>query len=96
MTEFNDFDITFPSIGPDAIVFQAGGRLYLLDLPAEKVNGSADPRRHGRDDAAGANGKGRSSLIRAASVSPTGKRARVRSARRRVYGAGGVRRGAST
>ena len=36
MTQFNDFDITFPSIGPDAIVFQAGGRLYLLDLASEK------------------------------------------------------------
>ena len=33
---FSDFDITFPSIGPDSIVFQAGGRLYLLDLASEK------------------------------------------------------------
>src|SRR5689334_5176269 len=30
VTQFNDFDVTFPSIGPDAIVLQAGGRLYLL------------------------------------------------------------------
>ena len=36
VTQFNDFDITFPSIGPDAIVFQAGGRLYLLSLPARR------------------------------------------------------------
>src|SRR4029079_10244374 len=37
VTTLNDFDITFPSIGPDAIVFQAGGRLYLLDLASEKA-----------------------------------------------------------
>ena len=37
VTQFNDFDITFPSIGPDAIVFQAGGRLYLFDLASEKT-----------------------------------------------------------
>jgi tricorn protease len=38
VTQFTDFDITFPSIGPDAVVFQAGGRLYLLELPSEKVS----------------------------------------------------------
>src|SRR5262249_40276907 len=27
----------FPSIGPDSIVFQKGGRIYLLGLPGEKV-----------------------------------------------------------
>jgi len=34
ITHFTDFDITFPSLGPDGIVFQAGGRLYFLDLAA--------------------------------------------------------------
>jgi tricorn protease len=38
VTEFKDFDIAFPSIGPDDIVFQAGGRLYLLDLAGEKLH----------------------------------------------------------
>ncbi len=38
VTHFTDFDITFPSIGPDAIVFQAGGRLYRMDLPSEKLS----------------------------------------------------------
>ena len=38
--QFDDFDITFPSIGPDAIVFQAGGRLYLLSCPARKSSKS--------------------------------------------------------
>jgi len=37
VTDFKDFDITFPSIGPDDIVFQAAGRLYLLDLASEKM-----------------------------------------------------------
>jgi tricorn protease len=37
VTEFKEYDITFPSIGPADIVFQAGGRLYLLDLATGKV-----------------------------------------------------------
>ena len=37
VTQFADFDITFPSAGPDAIVFQAGGRLYLMGLATEKA-----------------------------------------------------------
>ena len=37
VTQYNDFDITFPALGPDAIVFQKGGRIYLLALPGDKV-----------------------------------------------------------
>ena len=29
VTQFKDFDITFPSVGAESIVFQAGGRLYF-------------------------------------------------------------------
>ena len=36
VTHFTDFDITFPAIGPTDIVFQAGGRLYLLGLDDEQ------------------------------------------------------------
>jgi tricorn protease len=36
VTFFEDFDIHFPSIGPADIVFENGGRLYLLDLATEK------------------------------------------------------------
>jgi tricorn protease len=32
ITHFKDFDIHFPAIGPSEIVFEAGGKLYLLDL----------------------------------------------------------------
>jgi len=37
VTRFTDFDITFPAIGPSDIVFEAGGRLYLLDLATEQT-----------------------------------------------------------
>lgn len=37
ITQFNDFDITFPSAGPDSIVFQAGGRLYLMEFATGKA-----------------------------------------------------------
>lgn len=36
ITTFSDYDIHFPSLGPDDIVFEAGGKLYLLDLSTEK------------------------------------------------------------
>jgi tricorn protease len=74
LTHFRDFDITFPAIGPEDIVFQAGGRLYLLSLAGEQVKEvpitvvtdqvSLKPR---PARAAG--------LIQWGSVSPTGKRA---------------------
>jgi tricorn protease len=74
ITQFDDFDVTFPSLGPDAIVFQAGGRLYLLDLAGEKwsevsvrvVTDEMTLRpRIAKADA----------LITDAAASPTGKRA---------------------
>ena len=36
ITNFDEFDIRFPSIGNNEIVFEAGGLLYLLDLTTEK------------------------------------------------------------
>jgi len=38
ITNFKNFDINFPSQGPSDIVFEAGGKLYLLDLNTEKLN----------------------------------------------------------
>jgi tricorn protease len=74
VTEFNEFDITFPSIGPDGIVFQAGGRLYLLDLASEKA---AEVAVHVVTDETTLRVRTAKaeSLIRSAAVSPTGKRA---------------------
>ncbi|MDH7493593.1 MAG: PDZ domain-containing protein [Candidatus Saccharicenans sp.] len=38
VTDFKDYDIKFPSLGPDSIVFENGGFLYRLDLATEKVS----------------------------------------------------------
>jgi len=74
VTNFTDFDITFPAIGPDDIVFEAGGRLYLLDLGTEQasevkinvVTDLATLKPHAAQV---------SRLIQWADISPTGKRA---------------------
>ena len=36
VTNFTDYDVHFPAIGPDDIVFEAGGELYLMSLKDEK------------------------------------------------------------
>jgi tricorn protease len=36
VTRFTDVDVAWPAIGPQDIVFQAGGRLYLLDLATDR------------------------------------------------------------
>ena len=74
VTQFTDFDVTFPAIGPNDIVFEAGGRLYLLDLATEKTSEvhvqvitdrqTLKPRSEPVAE-----------LIRFAGPSPTGKRA---------------------
>jgi tricorn protease len=74
VTSFSEFDITFPAIGPDDIVFEAGGRLHLLNLANEQVSevpisvvtdlATVKPRNERV-----------SGLIQYASVSPAGKRA---------------------
>jgi tricorn protease len=38
LTNFEDFDVHFPSIGPDDIVFEAGGDLYLLNLNTTDIS----------------------------------------------------------
>jgi tricorn protease len=38
ITTFADFDVHFPNIGPEEIVFENGGRLYLLNLATEKYS----------------------------------------------------------
>jgi tricorn protease len=74
LTQFTDFDITFPSIGPDAIVFQAGGRLYLLDLTSEQA--TEVPIRVVTDETTLRPRTAKAdALVTDASVSPTGKRA---------------------
>lgn len=38
VTHFVDYDIDFPSLGNDGIVFQEGGSLWVLDLPSEHLH----------------------------------------------------------
>ncbi|RKN79733.1 S41 family peptidase [Ulvibacterium marinum] len=38
LTNFKDFDITFPEVGPSDIVFEAGGKLYLYNLSSGNVS----------------------------------------------------------
>ena len=38
ITHFKDYDVDWPSLGNNGIVFQDGGSLYVLDLPGEKLN----------------------------------------------------------
>jgi len=74
ITQFSDFDVTFPSMGPDSVVFQAGGRLYLLDIASGRhkevlvrvVTDETTLRTRTVKVA---------SLIQTTGVSPTGKRA---------------------
>jgi len=74
VTDFADFDITFPAMGPEEIVFEAGGRLHLLNLATERTSevsvnvvtdlATVKPR-----------AERVSNLIQWAGVSPAGKRA---------------------
>ena len=74
ITQYTDFDITFPSLGPDAIVFQKGGRIYLLNLPGEKVSEVQVRVVTDRSTLRTRSAKA-TDLVAAASVSPTGRRA---------------------
>ena len=38
ITNFKDYDVDWPSLGDNGIVFQCGGSLYVLDLPGEKFH----------------------------------------------------------
>ena len=38
VTYFTGYDIDFPSLGNDGIVFQDGGSLFVLDLPSEQLH----------------------------------------------------------
>jgi tricorn protease len=38
LTNFTDFDIKFPSLGDNAIVFENGGYIYKFDLTTEQAN----------------------------------------------------------
>lgn len=74
VTRFTEFDLHFPGIGPQDLVFEAGGRLYLLNLGSgeyrevaiEVVTDRATLKPQVENV---------SELIQGTSVSPSGKRA---------------------
>ncbi len=74
VTRFVDDDVHFPSIGPDEIVLENGGRLHLLDLATEKLREVAvtvvTDRVTLRPRVENVSG-----LIQNGAISPTGKRA---------------------
>jgi tricorn protease len=37
ITKFKEYDAHFPSLGPDDIVFEAGGKLYLFALASQQL-----------------------------------------------------------
>ncbi len=74
LTQHTDYDVLWPSSGPDAIVYQCGGWLYVYDLKSgqsEKV-----PIHIGTDHARSlATWKNLSTSISGSALSPSGKRA---------------------
>ncbi len=38
ITNFKDYDVDWPSLGNNGIVFQCGGSMYVIDLPNEKLH----------------------------------------------------------
>jgi tricorn protease len=83
LTHYTDFDVNWPSLGPDSIVFENGGYLYVFDLASEQAHkvsvylpGDRDQARPHWDSTA--------NLVTALDISPEGKRA-VLSARGDIY-----------
>jgi len=73
-THFRDFDIKFPSIGPDAVVFEEAGYLWRFDLTSEATRRVPVTV---AEDFAGARGgvKNAAKWITEAAPAPDGKRA---------------------
>ncbi|MGA8183198.1 MAG: PDZ domain-containing protein [Terriglobia bacterium] len=74
LTHYTDFDVMWPSLGPDSIIFENGGYLYLFDLKSHKAKkltfylpGDRDQMRRRWENA--------SKLITTFDLSPDAKRA---------------------
>lgn len=74
ITKFSDYDMHLPAIGPENIVFEAGGALYLLNLADDKYN---EVKVQVVTDAMSLlpRSANAAKLIETASLSPDGKRA---------------------
>lgn len=74
VTFFTEYDVQFPSLGPDEIIFANADRLYLLDLKTEKTR-EVDISVTTDQSTLKPRLENVSSLIQWATISPTGKRA---------------------
>jgi tricorn protease len=83
LTHFTDFDVNWPSLGPDAIVFENGGYLYLFDLNTQKEH-KLTIHLPGDRDLARKHWASVSKLITDFDIAPDGKRA-VFSARGDIF-----------
>jgi tricorn protease len=83
LTHFTEFDVNWPSLGPDSIVFENGGFLYLFDLSTEQAK-KVTIYLPGDLDLARKHWTNTSKLITSFDLSPDGKRATF-SARGDVY-----------
>lgn len=83
LTNYTDYDVKFPSLGNNSIIYENGGYLYIFDLQTEKAAKMditiAEDFNGGRNEL-----KDASKLIREADLSPDGKRV-VFSARGDVF-----------
>jgi tricorn protease len=83
LTRFKEFDVNWPSLGPDSIVFENGGYLYLFDLASEKTS-KVTVYLPGDENQARTHWAKTANLIGSYDISPEGKRA-VFGARGDVY-----------
>jgi tricorn protease len=73
LTHYTDFDLNWPSLGPDSIVFENGGFLYVMDLATEQTK-KITVYMPGDLDLARKRWVSTSNLIMSADISPDGKR----------------------
>src|SRR5580692_6452815 len=76
LTDYQDFDIKWPSLGPDAIVYENGGLLYEYNLDGGKTRNLSIVVR-GEDIEARTDFKSVAQGIGSAAISPSGARAVV-------------------
>lgn len=74
LTHYTDFDVEWPSLNGDQIIYQYGGWLYLFDTKTQQPR-KLDVQIHGDLDQARAHWDATAKLIRSADISPDGKRA---------------------
>ncbi len=74
VTTFGDYDVRWPSVGSDAIVFENGGWLYVLDLPSETMH-KLSVQVPDDKPATRASYRPVSAWMRGMDLSPSGKRA---------------------